>query len=339
MRAAVVTEFGKLEWQDRPEPQPAPGHALIRPLTVGICGTDVHGFRGDNPFLRLPRVFGHEIVAEVLQVAEESSQLQSGKTVVVNPMITCGRCRPCRIGRRNCCVRMQVVGVHVDGGFQERLALPVSMLHPWPSTLPVWLGALCEPLSIGLQAVRRGQVEPGDRVVILGAGPIGLAVLLMAKRVGAQVLITDRYPRRLHTAMQLGANEIVDVAQRSAKEAVDRFTDGEGASVVIEATGVPAAIEASVDLVAAAGRVVVLGITTEKVTFAARVFVQKEIDFRGSRLNADLFPEVIHLLASGNVDPRPMVSHRLPFSDLATAFDLAETKPDQTLKILIDLEG
>lgn len=337
MRAAVVTESGTFSWEDRPEPRAVPGTAVIRPLFVGICGTDLHGFRGGNPFLSLPRVFGHEVVAEVVEAPGGDSSFSPGDSVVVNPMLTCGRCYPCRIGRRNCCVEMRVVGVHIDGGLQEKLALPTALLHHWPAHIPVVHGALCEPLSVGLQAVRRGGVRSDDRVVIIGAGTIGLAVLLMAKHAGATVLITDTHANRLRAAESLGADRTVNVSQEADGAAVAEFTDGEGASVVIEAAGLAKTVEHSVDLVSAAGRVVILGITNQPVRLPAGAFIRKEIDFRASRLNADLFPRVLEMLERGTIQPSPIITHHFAFARVREAFGFAESRPGEAIKIVVQM--
>lgn len=333
MRGVVLTAPERLELRELPEPVPGPGEQLVRVEVAGICGTDLHGYRGRNPLLSLPRVPGHELAGTVIG---GDGPVAVGTRVCANPMITCGECRPCRIGRRNCCVDMKVLGVHVDGALCEVMALPASMLHPLPENVSLEAGALVEPLSIGANACLRGDVGAGDTVLVQGAGPIGLCAMLMAKVRGARTIVTDALPGRLTLAERLGADVTIDVSAGDETAAILALTDGEGPAVVIEATGRVAVLRRAFDLVAAAGVVVTLVISPDELSLpVTATMIRKELDFRGSRLNRDLFPEVLGLLSAGKLDPLPMVTHRFGLEASPEAFALALERPNEVGKVLV----
>ncbi len=335
MKAAVLTAPERLEIADVPAPEPGPGEHLVRLEWAGICGTDLHSFRGDNPLLALPRILGHELAG---RVAGGDGPLAVGTPVAIDPMLTCGRCRPCRIGRPNCCVEMQVLGVHVDGGFRPAIAVPAGMLHVLPESLPLSLGALVEPLTIGANATLRGEVTAGDAVLVQGAGAIGLAALLCAKARGARVMVADALPFRLDLARTLGADTVIDVRRDDVLDRVQEFTNDEGAAVVIEAAGRVDVLRQAFDLVAPAGIVVTLMIGRESLDLpVTNLMIKKELDFRGSRLNRDLFPEVIAMVADGRLDPTPMITHRVPLISAPAAFNLLLSRPGEACKVLLEL--
>ncbi|HLV80692.1 MAG TPA: alcohol dehydrogenase catalytic domain-containing protein, partial [Chthonomonadaceae bacterium] len=179
-----------------PKPQIGAEEALVRIRRIGVCGTDLHAFRGRQPFFSYPRVLGHELSGEIAEITPNARGLAVGERVAIEPYLACGTCRPCRSGRYNCCARLEVLGVHRDGGMQEWLAVPVRLLHASP-TLSLEQLALVETLGIGYHAVERGAPAAGEWVVVVGAGPIGLAVMQFALVAGAQVIAVDRLPSRL----------------------------------------------------------------------------------------------------------------------------------------------
>ncbi|MBI2298556.1 MAG: alcohol dehydrogenase catalytic domain-containing protein [Armatimonadetes bacterium] len=333
MIGARLTAPGRLEIVDLPPVEPAPGDALVRLHTAGICGTDLHSFHGRNPLLSLPRVLGHELAGTV---AGGDTDLPPGTPVVIDPRLTCGACRPCRIGRSNCCEAMRVLGVHVDGGFRGEIAVPTERLHVLPAGVSLELGALVEPLSIGANAVLRGGVTAGDTVLVQGAGAIGLAALLLARAAGAWVVSSDPIPARRELALRLGAGAAVDPHAEDEGARVLELTGGEGAAVVIEATGRVDVLRRALDHVAAAGVVVTLLISPEALSLPVTEYlVKKELDLRGSRLNRDLFPRVIELLANGVIDPSPMITQRYPLADAPAAMAFASEHPGEACKVLL----
>lgn len=184
MRALLLREPLVMDATDRPEPRPTEGNALVRVRSIGICGSDLHAYRGHHPFVTYPRVLGHELGCEILDIAPNTKELRAGDRVCVEPILNCGTCYPCRQGRYNCCTTIRVFGIHTDGGMTERISVPIDRLHKAPLELSFDELALCETLSIGVQAVKRGQVSAGETALIVGAGPIGLGTLVAARARG-----------------------------------------------------------------------------------------------------------------------------------------------------------
>lgn len=335
MTSVVLTAPETLLVRNDPLPVPAEGDQLIAVRATGICGTDLHAFHGDNPFLEFPRILGHELAGIVMS----EGAVPVGTAVAVDPMMTCGECRACRVGRRNCCVKMQVFGVHCDGGYRQQCAVPSSMLHPLPANVPVEFGALVEPLTIGANACLRGEVTAGEPVVILGAGPIGLCALLCAKAIGARVMMLDPLPSRRELALSLGAEAVADPVGEDDEARVLEFTDGLGPGTVIESAGRANVLARAIELAGPASIVVSLMISREELSLpVTSQLIRKEMDLRGSRLNRDLFPQVIAQLASGAIDPTPLITHRFPLADAAEAFELASTRPGEVVKVVLDVE-
>lgn len=319
MKELVLQAPGKIEFRQVPDPKPAPGQALLKVEAVGICGTDFHAYQGDQPFVSYPRVLGHELGCRVVEAPQNDRGVEPGVLVTVEPLKPCGHCYPCSIGKYNCCRNLQVLGVHTDGGLREYICLPVDMLYP-SKTLTAEELAVCEPLSIGLHAVRRAGLKAGEAICILGAGPIGLAAMQVAKAKGARTIVCDIRADRLSMARRLGAAELVNASGRDLIDAVMTLTAGEGAAVVLEAVGRPETIEEAVELVAAGGRVVVVGLTDSQIYFKASVFVRKELDFLGSRNSRGAFPEVLRLAEAREVNPSALITERVPFADAPALF-------------------
>ena len=335
MKAVALLEPRRFDIQDRPIPTAGPGEVQIQVRAVGICGSDLHAYRGNQPFVTYPRVLGHEVAGQVSAVGEGVDTVTVGDRVCVDLVINCGHCYPCRIGRPNCCVNIRVMGVHVDGGFAEYIVAPVARVHRLPVELPDDRAAMVETLTIGCQAVARGAVSAGETVAVIGAGPIGLVALLAAKSRGARVLVADLLDARLTLAASLGADATVNSATTSLVDEVARFSDGDGANVVIEAVGAVPAIEAAIEVVSAAGRVVILGLASKPVALTPAVLIRKELDIRASRMNSRRFPEAIALAASLGEHLGKMITHRMPLTSAPEAFELLAAHPESACKIVL----
>ena len=307
MRQVTLVEPGRFAGEDRPPPKSPPGHALVRPHRIGICGTDLHAFAGRQPFFSYPRVLGHELGVEVLSVPPGDHGLRPGDRCAVEPYLWCGRCHACAIGKPNCCENLQVLGVHTDGGMCGRLAVPVEKLHR-SDKLTFEQLALVETLGIGYHGVERGQVRAGELVLVIGAGPIGLAVAEFAKSAGGRVRVLDVNPHRR-----------AFVAERWNVDALCE-PDGKLAEVVIDATGSATAMEASFELVAFGGRLVFVGIVLDRVGFADPLFHRREMTVLSSRNSAGVFPEIIRRIECGAIDTTPWVTHRLSLADVPGRF-------------------
>lgn len=301
MRAAIMDAPFELRIGTWEEPRPEPGEVLISVGAAGICAGDMYFYLGKNPYARYPQICGHEIAGTVAAIGDGVAGLEPGTAVVVEPFIGCGTCYPCRIGRSNCCANLRIIGVHQAGGYAEYLAAPVRLVHQVPAGLSLATASFAEPVAIGVQACRRGEVAAGEYVLVLGCGPIGLALIEVARARGAHVVAADVLQARLDTAAQLGA-DVVMADDRLLQTILDQ-TNGEGAPVVIEATGNPQAIEQTVHLVAAGGRIVIVGLVKQgiDVRFPGLDWTRKEMTVVGSRASVNCFPESLALLASGAI--------------------------------------
>ena len=316
IEALVCVEPGKLIIEQRPAPAPDPSYALVRPRRVGICGTDYHIYEGKHPFLQYPRVMGHELAVEVVH-APAGSGLEPGQRYAVNPYLSCGRCIACRRGKPNCCVRVSVLGVHQDGGMAGLLAVPPANLIPIDG-LSLDQAATVEFLAIGAHAVRRSAVTAQDRVLVVGAGPIGLGVALFAHLSGGAVALMDREADRVRTvAAVLGVTEVV--ADADMTHALDQFTTGEGFDVVFDATGSPGAMEKGFDYAAHGGRYVLVSVVKEQIRFMDPDFHRRELTLLGSRnATAEDFERVVAAMREGSVPVDRLITHR---TDLRGAVD------------------
>jgi L-gulonate 5-dehydrogenase len=314
MKAAVFDSPFAIAMKDRDRPSPGPGEALVRMDAAGLCAGDLYIYTGKNPYVTFPRVGGHEIAGHVEALGPDTNGPQAGTRVVVEPFLGCGHCYPCRIGKPNCCVNLQIIGVHKDGGFADYLIAPVEKLFAIPDGVSAYEASFTEPVAIGVQSTRRGEVTADDTVLILGAGPIGLALVEVVNAIGAKAYITDVLPARLETAGSLGATPIP--AGDTLLDEVMRRTNGEGMPVVIEATGSAAVMESTVDYVAAGGRIVIVGLVKKGtgVTFPGLDFTRKEMTIVGSRASTNCFPESLELIASG----------RIRYPDIGSQFALSE---------------
>ncbi|PAF16594.1 zinc-binding alcohol dehydrogenase family protein [Terribacillus saccharophilus] len=308
---------------------------LVKVKRVGICGSDMHIYHGTNPLATLPRVVGHEVTGEVMDIGIDVKNVGVGDHVVVEPIRYCGKCYACRKGRQNVCALLSVFGVHEDGGMREWLVLPEKQLHVVDSELPWEEAVMAEPYTIGAQAVWRGSVAQGDTVLIQGAGPIGICILKLAKLQGAAVLITDLSESRLDFARENGADVTVNAAKEDVRQRVSEWTNGEGANVVIDAVCLPSTFELSLEVVSEAGHVVVLGFDERSSSISQLPITKKEITITGSRLQTYQFPKVVDLLNSGKLRENGLITHTFTLDQVQEAFDFIENNPDKVRKAVI----
>jgi len=318
LRCVVLRKPREMVLEDRPAPAgPSKGWALIEVKAVGICGSDMHAYRGTQPFQTYPRIPGHEMSGVLVR---PTSRLKEGQPVTVEPLLRCGKCYPCRQGRYNCCVDLKVMGVHVDGAMCEHVRVPEQLVFPVSEKIPIDQAALCEPVAVACQAVKRARVASGDSVLVIGAGPIGLMVMQVARAKGAKVFTSDIDPDRLRLAKRLGADEAIDPGKEDLSDVMRGLTDGDGPNVVIEAVGSEATINQAVQVVSAAGRVVLVGLFGETMSFKPIILIRKELDFLGSRNSSGVFPEAIGLIAAGKVVLANLITHRFSLEESPEMF-------------------
>ena len=340
MRAVVTRSKRVMELTEVPEPgEPGSGEVIVRPEAVGICGSDFHFFAGElgpGDGSEFPKIQGHEVAARVEALGPECrSGLAVGDRVALWPLSSCGRCYPCRVGRPNVCDNFALIGIHADGGLQERLRMPESQVFATDMREPRLI-ALAEPLSIAVRAVRRARIEAGERVVVLGAGPIGQAVSLVAADRGATVLIIDPVEGRLEIAAAGGA-EVLGWTQAEEVVALAReWSGGEGPEVVVDATGAPAAIRAAVEMVVSAGRVLVVGMSHHEVPLRVFSFVDKELDVLGvSCCTGEEFGEAVAFVERHGAELERLITHEFPLERTAEAIEYAMRNPAEAMKVVI----
>jgi len=335
MKTWVLLAPEQLELREVPDPEPAPREAVVRVRAAGICGSDVECYAGRHPLPNYPRVPGHELAGEVAATGPDWQGPPVGARVAVDPAISCGSCYACRHGRHNCCANVSIAGVHRPGAMAEYILCQASQLHVMPEDMDFETAAVVETLSIGAQAVRRGQVVSGDLVAVLGAGPIGLCCLMMAKQEGAKVLVAEPLAWRRAAAAELGADTCLDPEGESLSEAVRAFTDGCGAHVVIDASGDLAAAQESLSLVGSAGRLVILTISAAPMQVAPWELVRRELTVLGSRLTLSDWGELMGLVRSGATPIGGLVTHRFPMEEAERAHRAARRREEGVIKTII----
>jgi L-gulonate 5-dehydrogenase len=302
MKAAIFDAPFQMHVGFWEQPAPGPNDVVVAVKAAGICAGDLHIYSGKSPYADFPIIGGHEICGEVASCGEKVTHFEVGQLVVVEPFLSCGTCYPCRIGKTNCCARLQIIGVHRPGGYAEFVLVPATHLHIVPPNLPAFWASFAEPITIAIHACRRAGILPSEYVLVLGCGPIGLAIIEVALAGKASVVAVDINEQRLETARSLGAEVLAGGDHLLAE--ILRQTNQEGAPVVIEATGNPAVIQSTVELVAAGGRIVIVGLTPRGVgvSFAGLDFTRKEVTILGSRTEVNCFPEALALLARGQIN-------------------------------------
>lgn len=329
MQAGTCVEPGRFELRDVPVPQTAPeGWALVDIAAVGLCGTDYHIFAGKHPYLEYPRIIGHELSGRLVHAAGD---LQKGSLVVINPYLSCGTCRACRRGKPNCCARIQVLGVHRDGGLCGRIAVPVENLYP-ADGLNETEAAMVEFLAIGAHAVARSGIQAGDRVLVTGAGPIGIGTALFARLEGAEVHLLDLSPRRLELARQkFGFTHL-----HTDAKAIMQGDLADGFDLIFDATGTAAAIEAGFPLLAHGSTYVLVSVVKDMISFEDAEFHKRETRIVGSRnaLKSD-FERVMAAIRDRKIDTAALMSVELSLEDLRTRFAVLADDREQLIKAVV----
>lgn len=326
MRTAVLVEPTQFELEDRSRPSPGPDDVLVAVRDVGICGSDVHYYehgRIGDYVVEDPLVLGHESAGEVVAVGENVTELKAGDRVALEPGVPCRRCAHCRRGNYHLCEDVQFMATPPhDGAFTEYVSWPADFAYELPDNVSTAAGALCEPLSVGIHACRRGSVGTGDTVLITGAGPIGLMVMEAARAAGAtDILITDVVADKLDFAERRGADMTVDVSETDLEPAINDYTDGVGADVVVEASGAEPSIQSTIDVVRRGGTVVLVGLADEaEVPVDMLAVIDNEIDVHGSFRYKNTYHAAVALLADDEVDVEGIIDFESSLEDIDDAF-------------------
>ena len=300
--------------------KPFEGEALVRVRRVGICGTDIHAYCGDQPYFSYPRILGHELGVEISEIGPNDGGLNVGDLCAVEPYLDCGQCIACRRGRPNCCVNLKVLGVHTDGGMREFVRLPIRKLHRSKRLSPDQL-ALIETLSIGAHAVERAHLEAGEWVLVIGAGPIGLGLIQFSQLAGARVIVLDVNDERLAFVRRHFGVEFIVQARKEPLKRLEEITGGESATAVFDATGNARSMSGALQYVAHGGRLIFVGIVLADFSIYDPDFHRREATLLSSRnATSAEFTRILSLVEAGKVDPTLWATHRTTSAELVEEF-------------------
>lgn len=336
IKAILVTEPKKIKIVevDKPEIE-KPDEVLIQVKVAGICGSDIHIFHGTNPMASYPRIIGHEFAGVIVEVGSGVEKVTIGDKVVVEPIFYCGKCYACTSGRPNVCEQLEVLGVHRDGGMQEYVVLPEKKVHSIGKDAEWELATMVEPFTIAAQSTWRGDVKAGENVLIMGAGAIGMAILQYSKYKGAICIVSDIDNDRLEDAKAMGADYSINPLEVNVVEKALELTCGRGPNVTIDSACTLQTFEQAVEVTSPAGRVVVLGFNMEPSQIPQGLITKKELTIVGSRLQTSKFPEVIELFKKGVLDPKVLVTHSFPFTEVEKAIAVIEEKATKKNKVIL----
>ena len=341
MKALQLERPGSFRVIDVPEPPtPGAGDAVVRVHRVGICGTDYSGFLGKMPFFSYPRIPGHELGVEVVAVGLGVTNVKPGDRCSIEPYINCQYCYSCVRGHTNCCMNHQTLGVHCDGGLQRLFTIPARKLHV-SSTLTYDQLALVETLGIGCHAINRGHPKPGEQILIIGAGPIGLSAVEFAKLTGAKTIVMDINAQRLQFVREtMGVPDTILVTgDGSELKRIEEITGGNFADVVIDATGSNKSMANAYNFVAFAGRLIFVGITSQEIAFTQPLMHRREMTFLASRnaLSAD-FTRIIRLIEEGTINTKPWITHQSHFNAMIDVFPTWMQPESGVIKAVVSID-
>jgi len=341
MQAFVIDKPGSCSLTNElAKPEVKSGEVLVKIKKVGFCGSDLNTFRGLNPIVSYPRIPGHEIAAEIVELGEGvKGDYKAGDKVLILPYTTCGTCWSCLTGRPNACKNNKTLGVQQDGGMSEYLSVPAEKLVTGINDMSFSEIAIVEPLAVGFHAARRAESKDGEYMLVFGCGMVGLGAIAKGARDGATVIAVDIDDEKLELSKAFGAEHVINSAKLNLEEEVLRLTEGHGASVTVEAIGLAQTFVAAVDLTAFAGRVVYVGYVKDAVSFDTKKFVMKEIQIRGAR-NAikDDFVDVLKAMKDMNLPIGNLISKDVPLADAPEALEYWSEHTAEITKILVSFD-
>lgn len=340
MKAIQITAPETIQIVDRSIPQAGRGDVLLKIKYVGFCGSDLSTFLGKNLMVEYPRIPGHEISAEIVSMGEEvPANFKKGQAVTVVPYTNCGQCSSCRKGRFNACRYNQTLGVQRDGAMQQFLAVPWQKLIA-DEQLSAKELAMVEPLTVGFHAVDRGRVTDNDVVMVLGCGMIGSGAVIRAAMRGARVIAVDVDDQKLALAKQIGATHCINSSTQNMHEVLQEITNGHGPDVIIEAAGNPITYQLALEEAAFAARVVCIGYAKNDISFATKLWVQKEIDIMGARnATPSDFEAVVHYLKQGTFPLNEMITQIIQPEEAQNAVAAWAANPGKVMKIIVQFES
>ena len=337
MKTLVCNTPKEFEYKEAEKPQLIKDYAILKVKRIGICGTDLHAFEGTQPFFNYPRILGHELACEIVEI-EENPDFSVGDAVTFIPYFNCEKCVACRNGKPNCCTDIQVFGVHIDGGMAEYIRVPTRLLIA-NEGLSFDELALVEPLAIGAHGVRRADVQTGEFVLIVGAGPIGLGCMEFARIAGAKVIALDVNESRLDFCKQkLGVDFIINALAENVLERLQEMTNNDMPTVIIDATGNQKAIVNAFQYLAHGGRYVLVGLQKGEISFSHPEFHKRESTLMSSR-NATRqdFEKVVESMKKGLVKPTTYITHRVNFEAIKDKFESWLDPKNGVIKAVVEV--
>ncbi|MDR0874701.1 MAG: alcohol dehydrogenase catalytic domain-containing protein [Clostridiales Family XIII bacterium] len=338
MKAAVSTAIGKIETQDVKIPDIGPGELLVKVHFCGICGSDLRGFQHGDPFAAFPHIFGHEASGEIAKLGSPTDVFKVGDRVVFDITQVCGKCRACQEGRYGDCSDIKIIGGHLPGAFAEYVKAPFENTYKIPDDMSYQLAAVCEPYTVASRGCAHAGIKPGENVLILGAGNIALCVLAVAKERGAKTILAARSESRLKRALDFAPDVIINTTKEDLYDRVYELTNGEGCEVVMEATGAKSVIEDAERYVARGGRLVIMGMCGENVSFFGYNIINKELRIMGSQNSYGQYPTIIMDLYEGKLHGDKYVSDVFLYTRAQEAFEFAIANTGNCGKVLLCFE-
>lgn len=335
MKSIVIQQPNALVIEERPIPQPAAGEVRVKVKLAGICGSDSHIYRGHNPFAKYPRVIGHEFFGVIEAVGEGVDASRLGERVSVDPVVSCGHCYPCSIGKPNVCTSLVVLGVHRDGGFSEYAAVPAKNAHTIPDEIPDEFAVMVEPFTISANVTAQVKPTEQDIALIYGAGPMGLTSVQVLKGVFnvKEVIVVDRIPERLDMALRSGADRVINNASLSLKDELEALNIKP--TLIVDAACHPSILQEAITIASPAARIAIMGFSSEPCQVSQQGITSKEISIFSSRLNANKFPIVIEWLKAKRIDPAKLITHRFDYQHVEQAIEVFEKDQKRCCKVLL----
>lgn len=336
MKAIQIVKPGELKIIEMEKPQiDENNNILVKMTAAGICGSDVGIYHGSNAAATYPRVIGHEMVGVVEEIGENVKHLKVGDRIIINQVVSCGHCYPCRHSRGNVCDNLKVRGVHIDGGYREYMVVPEKDCYILPDNLSDADAVMIEPTTIAIQCLSRAEIEDDDVIFIIGCGALGSSILRMARLTNAQIIVGDIVEDKLKEALNNGAHYALNLSSTDFEEKIKEYSNNRGPTVTIDAACTKDSLMNAIKVTGNAGRVITMGFSISPTEVNQFLITSKELDIRGSRLQNKKFKDAIDLVNQGKIDLTDAVSHTFNFMEAQKAFDFIDSKDYSIRKIAL----
>jgi len=339
MLQAIMTQPGKIEFNDVPVPEVKADQIKIKMKAIGVCGSDIHVNHGKHPFTSYPVVQGHEVSAEVVEAGAEVTKVKVGDKVTIQPQVVCGQCYPCTHGMYNACEELKVMGFQTTGMASEYFIVDASKALALPVDMSWEHGALIEPLAVAVHAVRRAGDVTGKKIVVLGGGPIGNLVAQTAKAMGAaEVLISELSEYRLEIARKCGF-KTVNPKNESVMDSIIANFGTDRADIIFECIGINVTINQAIECARKGSTIVVVGVFGDLSTVNMGYVQDRELSLLGCAMyREEDYIKAIEIVKEGRIDFDILITHRVKFKDYAEAYDIIDQQKDKAMKVMIEME-